>query len=150
MRIVKLTSETKQNLLESLLKRSTNDYGEYEKIVADIIANVRERKEAAIFEYSLKFDRCVMTKETFLVTREEIEAAYQELDPHFIQVMKDSAANIKSYHEKQKRNSWFDAKEDGTILGQKITPTKQNRHKQTTTRRRSKFVILVFTPYYII
>ena len=122
MRIVKLTLETKQNLLESLLKRSTNDYGEYEKIVADIIANVRERKEAAIFEYSLKFDRCVMTKETFLVTREEIEAAYQELDPHFIQVMKDSAANIKSYHEKQKKNSWFDAKEDGTILGQKITP----------------------------
>lgn len=122
MRIVKLTSETKQNLLENLLKRSTNDYGEYEKIVADIISNVRERKEAAIFEYSLKFDRCEMTKENFQVTRAEIEAAYQELDPHFIQVMRDSAQNIKSYHEKQKRNSWFDAKEDGTILGQKITP----------------------------
>lgn len=122
MRIVKLTSETKQNLLENLLKRSTNDYGEYEKIVADIISNVRERKEAAIFEYSLKFDRCELTKENFQVTKAEIEAAYQELDPHFIQVMKDSAQNIKSYHEKQKRNSWFDAKEDGTILGQKITP----------------------------
>ena len=122
MRIVTLTEETKQNLLENLLKRSTNDYGDYEKVVADILENVKTRKEEAIFEYSLKFDKCVMTKETFEVEREEIEAAYNELDDHFIQVMKDSAANIRAYHEKQKRNSWFDSKEDGTILGQKITP----------------------------
>lgn len=122
MRIVALTEESKKNLLEDLLKRSTNDYGEYEKIVADIIEQVRTRKEEAIFEYSLKFDKCTTTRENFQVTREEIEAAYLELDEHFIQVMKDSAKNIKKYHEKQKRNSWFDAKEDGTILGQKITP----------------------------
>lgn len=122
MRIVALTEESKKNLLEDLLKRSTNDYGEYEKIVADIINQVRTRKEDAIFEYSLKFDKCTTTRENFQVTREEIEAAYLELDDHFIQVMKDSAKNISEYHEKQKRNSWFDAKEDGTILGQKITP----------------------------
>ena len=122
MRIVTLTEETKKNLLEDLLKRSTNDYGEYEKIVADIIEQVRTRKEEAIFEYSLKFDKCTTKKENFEVTKEEIKAAYSELDEHFIQVMKDSAQNIKTYHEKQKRNSWFDAKEDGTILGQKITP----------------------------
>ena len=122
MRIVKLTNDTKQNLLENLLKRSTNDYSEYEKVVTDIITAVKERREEAIFEYSLKFDHCVMTKENFRVTKEEIASAYQELDAHFIQVMKDSAANIRDYHEKQKRNSWFDAKTDGTILGQKITP----------------------------
>ena len=122
MRIVKLTTDTKQNLLENLLKRSTNDYGEYEKVVADIIENVKERKEEAIFEYSMKFDKCTTTRENFKVTKGEIDAAYQALDPHFIQVMRDSAANIRTYHEKQKRNSWFDAKEDGTILGQKITP----------------------------
>lgn len=122
MKIVALTEETKKNLLEDLLKRSTNDYGEYEKIVAEIIEQVRTRKEEAIFEYSLKFDKCTTTKETFEVSREEIEAAYLEVDERFIQVMKDSAKNIKKYHEKQKRNSWFDAKEDGTILGQKITP----------------------------
>lgn len=122
MKIVALTEETKKNLLEDLLKRSTNDYGEYEKIVADIIEQVRTRKEEAIFEYSLKFDKCTTTKENFEVSREEIEAAYLEVDERFIQVMKDSAKNIKKYHEKQKRNSWFDAKEDGTILGQKITP----------------------------
>lgn len=122
MRIVKLTNDIKQNLLENLLKRSTNDYSEYEKVVTDIIASVKERKEEAIFEYSLKFDHCVITKENFSVTKEEIAAAYQELDAHFIQVMRDSAENIRAYHEKQKRNSWFDTKEDGTILGQKITP----------------------------
>ncbi len=122
MRIVKLTDDTKQNLLENLLKRSTNDYGDYEKIVADIIEDVKTRKEEAVFAYSLKFDKCTTTKENFQVTRSEIDAAYEELDEHFIQVMKDSAANIRSYHEKQKKNSWFDAKEDGTILGQKITP----------------------------
>lgn len=122
MRIVTLTSETKQNLLENLLKRSTNDYGEYEKVVAEIIEQVKSRKEEAIFEYSLKFDKCELTKETFEVTRAEIEEAYTQIDAHFIEVMKASAANIRAYHEKQKRNSWFDAKEDGTILGQKITP----------------------------
>ncbi|MDE7322380.1 MAG: histidinol dehydrogenase [Lachnospiraceae bacterium] len=122
MRIVKLTNDTKQNLLENLLKRSTNNYGDYEKVVADIIENVKNRKEEAIFEYSLKFDKCTTTKENFQVTRAEIDAAYKEVDNHFIQVMRDSAANIRTYHEKQKRNSWFDAKEDGTILGQKITP----------------------------
>lgn len=122
MRIVTLTSETKQNLLENLLKRSTNDYGEYEKVVAEIIEQVKRRKEEAIFEYSRKFDKCELTKETFEVTRAEIEEAYTQIDAHFIEVMKASAANIRAYHEKQKRNSWFDAKEDGTILGQKITP----------------------------
>ena len=122
MRIVTLTSETKHNLLENLLKRSTNDYGEYEKTVADIIEQVKNRKEEAIFEYSLKFDKCTLSKENFEVTKAEIEDAYTQLDAHFIDVMKTSAANIRAYHEKQKRNSWFDAKEDGTILGQKITP----------------------------
>jgi histidinol dehydrogenase len=122
MRIVTLNDNTKKNLLENLLKRSTNDYGDYEKTVADIIENVKARKEEAIFEYSLKFDKCNMTREKFKVTRAEIDEAYGELDEHFIQVMKDSAANIRAYHEKQKRTSWFDPKPDGTILGQKITP----------------------------
>lgn len=122
MRIVKLTNETKKNLLENLLKRSTNDYGGYEETVAEIIGDVRKRKEEAIFEYSLKFDKCVITKDNFKVTREEIDEAYAQIDGNFIRVMKDAAENIRIYHEKQKRNSWFDVREDGTILGQKITP----------------------------
>lgn len=122
MRIITLNNETKQNLLENLLKRSTTDYGEYEKIVDSIIQNVKQNKEEAIFDYNLKFDKCTITKENFQVTQEEIEDAYKVLDKQFIEVMRRSAANIRTYHEKQKRNSWFDAKEDGTILGQKITP----------------------------
>ncbi len=122
MRIISLNNESKKDLLENLLKRSTNDYGEYEETVAEIIENVKQRKEEALFEYSLKFDKCVITKENFRVTRDEIDEAYKSLDEHFIQVMKNSAANIREYHEKQKRNSWFDAEADGTILGQKITP----------------------------
>ena len=122
MKIITLTNETKQNLLENLLKRSTTDYGEYEKIVDSIIQNVKQNKEEAIFDYNLKFDKCTITKENSQVTQEEIEDAYKVLDKQFIEVMRRSAANIRTYHEKQKRNSWFDAKEDGTILGQKITP----------------------------
>ncbi len=122
MKIITLTNETKKNLLENLLKRSTTDYGEYEKIVDSIIQNVKQNKEEAIFDYNLKFDKCTITKENFQVTQEEIEDAYKVLDKQFIEVMRRSAANIRTYHEKQKRNSWFDAKEDGTILGQKITP----------------------------
>lgn len=122
MKIITLTNETKQNLLENLLKRSTTDYGEYEKTVDSIIQNVKQNKEEAIFDYNLKFDKCTITKENFQVTQEEIEDAYKVLDKQFIEVMRRSAANIRTYHEKQKRNSWFDAKEDGTILGQKITP----------------------------
>lgn len=122
MKIITLTNETKQNLLENLLKRSTTNYGEYEKNVDSIIQNVKQNKEEAIFDYNLKFDKCTITKENFQVTQEEIEDAYKVLDKQFIEVMRRSAANIRTYHEKQKRNSWFDAKEDGTILGQKITP----------------------------
>lgn len=121
MKIVQLTEDSKKNLLEDLLKRSPNQYGKYEEIVADIIENVKKNQDQALFEYTEKFDGCVVTNETFRVTREEIDAAYQELSPEFVETMRASAANIKAYHEKQLRNSWFDAKTDGTILGQKMT-----------------------------
>lgn len=122
MRIVELTQESKRNLLADLLKRSTNDYGNYEEIVAGIVADVVKNKEDALFAYTEKFDKCTITRETFRVTEEEIKAAYDELEPEFVRVLKASAENIRVYHEKQLRNSWIDTKPDGTILGQKITP----------------------------
>lgn len=122
MKTIALTAETKTNVLEDLLKRSPNNYGQYEAIVADIIAKVREQKDKAIFEYTKQFDKCEMDEKSILVTEEEIEEAFTKLEPEFIEVMKKSCENIRKYHEKQLRNSWFDAKEDGTILGQKITP----------------------------
>ena len=121
MRIIKLTQESKKSLLNDLLKRSPNNYGKYEDTVNEILANVKARGDEAVFEYTKKFDRFDLTAENILVTREEIEAAYQKLDPKLIEVIRKSAENIRAFHSKQLRNSWFDAKPDGTILGMKIT-----------------------------
>ena len=122
MKIIKLTDETKQDILFSLLKRSPNNYAQYEKTVADIIENVRENKDEAVFAYTKQFDGFDLSSQNVKVTTEEIEEAVASIDAEFIRVMERSATNIREYHEKQKRNSWFDAKEDGTILGQKVTP----------------------------
>lgn len=122
MRIVELTENTKTNLLEELLKRSPHQYGEYEKTVEEIVTGVRNGKNQALFDYTQRFDGCRLTADTVSVRREEIEAAYEQVDKELIRVMKLAKENIRTYHEKQLRTSWFDAKEDGTILGQKITP----------------------------
>ncbi len=122
MRIVELTAQTQNNLLEKLLKRSPNSYGQYEQTVNEIIRQVRERRDEAIFEFTRKFDKCDINKETIRVTDEEIKEAYAQTDPAFVEVMKKSAANITAFHEKQMHNSWILPKDDGTILGQKIAP----------------------------
>lgn len=122
MRIITLSKESKSNLLNDLLKRSPNNYGQYENIVNDIIEKVKTEGDEAIFAYTKQFDKCELTAETIRVTEEEMEEAINTIDPKLYEVMEKAAANIRAYHEKQVRNSWFDAKPDGTILGQKITP----------------------------
>lgn len=122
MNVINLTEESIQGLLTDLLKRSPNNYPEYEGTVNEIIETVREKGDEALFSYTEKFDHCVLSPDTIQVTREEIDEAYTKLDEEFIRVMRQSAENIRVYHEKQLRASWFDYKPDGTILGQKITP----------------------------
>ena len=122
MRIVKLTAESKKGLWEDLLQRSPNHYGQYESAVAEIIETVKKGGDEALFSYTEKFDHCKMDAAHIRVTREEIDEAYQKVDADFVEVMKKSAANIRAFHEKQLRNSWFDPKPDGTILGMKILP----------------------------
>ncbi len=122
MRTIKLTNETRQDILTNLLKRNPGQYKEFEQTVNDILAEVKEKKDEAVFAYTEKFDGCRLTKDTIKVTEAEIEEAYASYDKNLIAVMKQAAENIIKYHEKQKTNSWFDAKEDGTILGQKVTP----------------------------
>ncbi len=122
MRIITLSKESKSSLLNDLLKRSPNNYGQYETIVNDIIEKVKSEGDAAIFAYTKQFDKCELNAETIRVTEAEIEEAVNIIEPKLYEVMEKAAANIKAYHEKQVRNSWFDAKPDGTILGQKITP----------------------------
>ena len=122
MRKVKLTADTKQNLLNDLLKRSPNNYTEYENVVADIINNVRAKGDAAVFEYTKKFDKWEVSADNLKVTEAEIEEAFQSIEPAFVEVMHKSADNIAAFHQKQLHNSWIDPKPDGSILGQKILP----------------------------
>lgn len=122
MRIVPLTQESMEDILTNLLKRNPGQYTEYETIVSDIIANVRKNGDTAVFDYTQKFDKWDINSSNVKVTEEEIEEAYNNFDKELIEVMKKSAANIADYHKKQLQNSWIETKEDGTILGQKITP----------------------------
>ena len=121
MRIVKLTDETKNNILENLLKRSPNSYGKFEAAVGEILSNVRTNKDAALFQYTKDFDKADINASNIVVTKEEIEEAYTLVNPELVSVIRKALKNIKEYHEKQKQYSWFDSKPDGTILGQKVT-----------------------------
>lgn len=122
MRKVVLTAESRKDLLNDLLKRSPNNYTEYEGVVNDIISNVREKKDEAVFEYTRKFDKWEITKDNIRVTEAELKEAYEGVDEEFVRVMKKSAQNIAEFHQKQLHNSWIDPRSDGTILGQKILP----------------------------
>ncbi len=121
MRILKLTRDTKENLLEDLLKRSPNNYQQYEATVNNIIAEVREKKDEALFACTKQFDGAEINKENIRVTEEEIREAYRLTDAKLLDVMKKSLENIRAYHEKQKQYSWFDSRPDGVLLGQKVT-----------------------------
>ena len=122
MRILELNEDTKKDILSNLLKRSPNSYGEYEGRVNAIIENVKANGDEAVFSYTEQFDGYKLTSDNIVVTDEEIAAAYEEIDDELVEIIRKALVNIRDYHAKQKRNSWFDAKPDGTILGQKITP----------------------------
>ena len=122
MRIVDITEETKKDLLNSLLKRSPNNYDTYTATVNEIVNNVRTYGDKALHDYTLEFDKTDITPENIVVTEEEIaEACEIAKKSGIIEVIKKSAENIRIYHEKQRQYSWFDSKPDGSILGQKIT-----------------------------
>ena len=122
MRTVRLTKESTKDILENLLKRSPNNYGKFEAAVADILANVKEKGDEALFSYTKEFDKVEVTPETIRVTEEEIEEAYKAVDASLLEVIRKALVNIRSYHEKQRQNSWFTSTEKGTMLGQKVTP----------------------------
>ncbi len=121
MRIQHLNSESKKNLLEDLLKRSPNNYGQYEKGVQEILSRVKEEKDQAIFDYTEKFDKVKIDASAIKVTEEEIKEAYEKVDEELVGIIRKALTNIRTYHEKQRQYSWFDSKPDGTILGQKVT-----------------------------
>ena len=122
MRILKLTRETIHQILTDLLKRSPNNYTQYENSVNEIIANVRENSDSAVFEYTEKFDGAHLTAENVEVTEAEIAEAYEQVEPELLEVIRKAKENIRIYHEKQKQYGWFDSSIPGTMLGQKVTP----------------------------
>lgn len=122
MRILELNENTRKDILSNLLKRSPNSYGEYEGRVSAIIDDIKSRRDESVFEYTKKFDGYDLNADNIIVTEDEIKAAYEEIDAGLVEIIRKALVNIRNYHAKQKRNSWFDATPDGTILGQKITP----------------------------
>ena len=122
MRTVRLTKESTKDILENLLKRSPNNYGKFEAAVADILANVKEKGDEALFSYTKEFDKVEVTADTICVTEAEIQEAYEAVDASLLEVIRKALVNIRSYHEKQRQNSWFTSTENGTMLGQKVTP----------------------------
>ena len=122
MRTVRLTKESTKDILENLLKRSPNNYGKFEAAVGSILANVKEKGDEALFSYTKEFDKVEVTPETIRVTEAEIEEAYKAVDASLLEVIRKALVNIRSYHEKQRQNSWFTSTENGTMLGQKVTP----------------------------
>ena len=122
MRIVKLTSDTKNKLMSDLLKRTTDDYGEQETVVKEIIKNVHDNGDAALFEYTKKFDKADISASNIKVTDAEIEEAYGQVDGGLIEVIRKAIKNISDFHELQKRNSWINTYDNGSVLGQRVTP----------------------------
>ncbi|SER62655.1 histidinol dehydrogenase [Lachnobacterium bovis] len=121
MKILTLTNEVKKELLDKLIKRSPNNYSQYEKNVDLIINEVKEKKDEALFDFTLKFDKANINTTNILVTNEEIDEAYEQVDNRIVDVIRKAKINIEKYHSKQKQNSWFTS-EDGKLLGQKVTP----------------------------
>lgn len=122
MRIVELNETTKKDILTNLLKRSPDNYGEYETIVKEIVEDVHINGDKALFAYTEKFDKAKIDASNVKVTKEEIEEAYAQVDEHLLGIIRKAIVNIKEYHEKQKQYSWFDSKNNGSMLGQKVTP----------------------------
>ena len=122
MKITYLTSETVRTLQDSLLKRSPNYYAQYADSVQKIIDDVKENGDEAVFRLTRQFDGAQIDASNIRVTEEEIKEAYSKVDPALIEVIRKAIVNIRVYHEKQKRTSWFESTAEGTMLGQKITP----------------------------
>lgn len=122
MRIIELNEETKKDILSNLLKRSPDNYGTYEATVKEIVEDVHINRDAALFKYTEKFDKAKITAENIQVTESEIAEAYEQVSPELLEIIRKAITNIRVYHEKQKQYSWFDSEDNGSMLGQKVTP----------------------------
>lgn len=111
-------------LKRRVMNRSQLQNEEVSRIVKEIVARVRQEGDAALFDYTAKFDHVTMTAETVLVTKDEIARAYAAASPEWLDAMREAARRITAFHEKQKQNTWLNF-DPAISLGQKITPLKR-------------------------
>ena len=122
MRIIKLDAQSKSDIMKNMIKRTPDNYGPYEKTVKEIVEDVHVNGDAALFKYTEKFDKAVISKDNIRVSDAEIEEAYKLVDPELLATMRRAIANIRDFHEKQKRNTWITTNPNGSILGQRVSP----------------------------
>ncbi len=122
MKIFEYGKDDVESLFESLQRRTPEGKRDVEEKVSEILRNVRERGNQAIYEYTQKFDGVSVPIHDLEVSKKEMEKALSDMDKELIETIERAAANIRAYHERQRENSWFMTREDGTILGQKVTP----------------------------
>lgn len=121
MRMITLDQAAAETILSDLLKRDPNNYESYEDAVAKIVSDVKERRDEALFAYTRQFDGADLDETSIRVSKEEIAEARAEVDPELLRIMEKAMKNIRDYHRKQVRQSWFDSRPDGVLLGQKVT-----------------------------
>lgn len=122
MRVIELNNDTKKEVLDTLQKRSFGGDEEIQEIVDNIIADVRENGDEALIRLTEGLDGVKLTPDTLRVSQAEINEAYKKVDDSLVETIKKAIDNIRSYHEKQVRQSFITTREDGVMLGQRITP----------------------------
>lgn len=118
IKIIDVRNGGDKELYENLVKRSQVDLSDVQKRVEEIIKNIRENGDRAVFEYTRMFDRVELNSDNIKVSKEEIEEAYKKVDIKLIEVIRKAKQNVESFHRKQVENSWFSPEKDGVILGQ--------------------------------
>ena len=116
-----LRSTDNDALQKRVMNRSQLQNDDVSMRVKEIVARVRDEGDAALFEYTERFDHAAINADNVLVTREEIEEAYAAASPEWLAAMREAARRITAFHEKQKQNTWIDF-QAGIALGQKIMP----------------------------
>ena len=108
--------------LDAILARTPDFSAEREAAVREIVAEVKERGDRALLAYTKKFDSIDMAVADMRVSEAEIEAAHDDADPQFLEIIAAAAANIRKFHEAQRQNSWFIEDGDGVVLGKRVLP----------------------------
>lgn len=120
LNILKYDKNECNSIVEQILNRSQIEEKNKQETVNEIIKEVKEKKNKALFNYTKKFDKIKLNTKTIKINKKEIEEAYKKTDKKLIEIIKKSSERIKKFHEKQKTNSWFETSENGEILGQMV------------------------------